>query len=91
MGYVVNQLQAEFVGWRIEYVFEALAHPVGYGLSIREGIVDSACHGLIVVSSFFAGSGCTGELPIGQCDLVLVDGTLHDAQVIRADLVSESS
>ncbi len=60
-------------------------------LAVGESIVNSAGHCLIVVFSLLACARCASELSIRQGNLVLVNGPLHDAQVVRAYLVTESA
>ncbi len=88
---IVYKAQAEFFRWPFEHLLKALAHPMGDRLAVGESIVDSAGHGLIVVFSLFACARCASELSIRQDNLVLVNCSLHDAQVVGAYLVAVSA
>ncbi len=89
VGDIIDKAQAEFGRWPFEHLLKALAHPVGDRLAVGEGVVDSAGHGLIIVFSLFAGAGCAGELSVRQDYLVLVNCSLHDTQVVGANLMSK--
>ena len=90
VGHVVDLAHAQGLGAFAEDFGEGLAGPVGQALAIGPGIVGGAGHGCQVVLAFLGVVGGTGQLPIGDLNLVFLEGPLHDLEEVGAYLVAET-
>src|SRR3989344_3802051 len=88
---IINYRHPQGFGILFEHFLERLPNLENYHLSVCESHVCSACHGLIIIFSFFRRKWSTRQLWIWNLDPVFSHRRNETAKIICGNLMSETS